>query len=244
MPGATARRIMIPLDANGRNDLQAMKDAVTPGTGIVVLCNPNNPTGTAHKRDEVKWLADELPENVLLFVDEAYVEYLDNPADYSIVDLAKTRPNVLITRTFSKLYGLAGLRIGYGIGHREVVRRLERHVIGQMGANIAALLAAEAALEDAQHQQNALALRKRTLDRWKKEFPALGWKMAPTDVAFCWVDLGANARPFVNFLAQRQIQVSHGSRWNLPNCVRISMGTDAEMERLSAAAKAFRDAAG
>jgi histidinol-phosphate aminotransferase len=244
MPGATARRIMVPLDANGRNDLQRMKDAVTPGTGIVILCNPNNPTGTALKRDDVKWLADQLPENVLLFVDEAYVEYLDNPADYSVVDLAKSRPNVLITRTFSKLYGLAGLRIGYGIGHRGVIRRLEPHTIGQMGSNIAALLAAEAALEDKQHQQSALALRKRTLDRWKKEFPELGFKMAPTEVAFCWADLGKNARPFVNFLAERQIQVSHGSRWNLPNCVRISMGTDTEMERLSAAAKAYRDATG
>lgn len=244
MPGATARRIMIPLDADGRNDLQRMKDAITPGTGIVILCNPNNPTGTAHKHDDVKWLADQLPENVLMFVDEAYVEYLDNPADYSVVDLAKTRPNVLITRTFSKLYGLAGLRIGYGIGHRDVIRRLEPHVIGQMGTNMAALLAADAALEDEEHRTNALALRQRTLDRWKKEFPALGWKIAPTDVAFCWVDLGTNARPFVNFLAERQIQVSHGSRWNLPNCVRISMGTDAEMERLSAAAKAYREMAG
>ena len=243
MPGATAQRIMVPLDANGRNDLQRMKDAVTPGTGIVVLCNPNNPTGTALKHDDVKWLADQIPENVLLFVDEAYVEYLDKPAEYSVVDLAKTRPNVLITRTFSKLYGLAGLRIGYGIGHRDVIRRIERFTIGQMGANLAALLAAEAALDDKEHEQNALALRKRTLDRWQKEFPALGFKLAPTEVAFCWIDLGQNARPFVNFLAERQLQVSHGSRWNLPNCVRISMGTDAEMERLSAAAKAYRDSA-
>jgi len=244
MPGATAQRIMIPLDANGRNDLQRMKDAVTAGTGIVILCNPNNPTGTVHKHDDVKWLADQIPENVLLFVDEAYMEYLDKPADYSVVDLAKTRPNVMVARTFSKLYGLAGLRIGYGIGHRNVIRKIEPHMIGQMGANLAALLAAEAALDDKEHAKNALALRKRTLDRWQKEFPALGFEMAPTEVAFCWVDLGANARPFVNFLAQRNIQISHGSRWNLPNCVRISMGTDAEMERLSAAAKAYRDSTG
>lgn len=242
--GGSVKRIMVPLDKDGRTDVQAMKDAVTPGTGIVILCNPNNPTGTALKSDAVKWLADALSEDVLLFVDEAYIEYLDNPAEYSVVDLAKTRPNVLVTRTFSKLYGLAGLRIGYGIAHRQVTRRLQTHLIGQMGMNLAALLAADAALGDKQHQADSLALRKRTLARWNEDFPALGIKLAPTQVAMCWVDLGTNARPFVNFLAERQIQVSHGSRWNMPNCVRISMGTDAEMERLSAAAKAYRKAVG
>jgi histidinol-phosphate aminotransferase len=206
------------------------------------LCNPNNPTGTALKSDAVKWLADNIPEDVLLFADEAYIEYLDDPTEHSVVELAKTRPNVLVTRTFSKLYGLAGLRMGYGIGHRQVIRRLQPHLIGQMGINLAALLAADAALGDKQHQADSLALRRRTVARWSEEFPALDIKMAPTQVAMCWVDLGANARPFVNFLAQRQIQVSHGSRWNMPNFVRISMGTDAEMERLSAAAKAYRKA--
>jgi histidinol-phosphate aminotransferase len=244
MPGATARRIAVPLDADGRTDLQAMKDAVTPGTGIVVLCNPNNPTGTAIKRSDIERFASELPESVLLFVDEAYNEYLDNAAEYSVVDLAKSRPNVLVTRTFSKLYGLAGLRIGYGIANRNVIRRLEQHTIGQMGANAAALMAASAALEDKEHEAAALALRKRTVARWVEEFPELGFKMAPTQVAFCWVDLGTNARRFVRFLADRQIQVSHGTRWNLPHCVRISMGTDEEMARLSEAAKAFRATVG
>jgi histidinol-phosphate aminotransferase len=242
LPGGRVRRIMVPLDKDGRTDVQAMKDAVTPGTGIVIICNPNNPTGTALKTDALKWLADEIPESVLLFIDEAYLEYLDNPADYSVVELAKTRPNVLVARTFSKLYGLAGLRIGYGIGHRQVIRRLQPYMIGQMAANMAAVTAASAALDDREHMANALALRKRTVARWLDEFPAAGIKIAPTDVAMCWVDLGRDARQYVRFLDQRGLQVSHGSRWNLPNCVRISMGTDEEMERLSAATKEWRAA--
>ena len=129
--GATAAAInpasvtvRVPLDADDRIDLPAMRAAVTPATRVVQLINPNNPTGTALAADAVERFAASLPPEVLLLVDEAYVEFAADPAVRSAVPLALSRPNVLVTRTFSKLFGLAGFRVGYGVAAGPVIDRL------------------------------------------------------------------------------------------------------------------------
>src|SRR5262245_53482772 len=138
-----ADAITVPAKDYG-HDLLAMLDAVTPQTRVILVANPNNPTGTVAPREHVVQLINELPENVLLVMDEAYLEFLEEPVDLLPLVRDGLKPNLLLMRTFSKIYGLAGLRIGYGIAQREVIAALEKvrqpfniNSLAQIGATAA-----------------------------------------------------------------------------------------------------------
>lgn len=243
IPGATVSRELVPLDSNMKIDVQGMIQAIDSDTRIVVVCNPNNPTGTTLTLPEIEAIADATPDDALVFVDEAYIEFMPETERHSAVEFAKTRKNVLVTRTFSKIYGMAGLRLGYGLGSVECIDSLKPYLLGGLSMNMPAILGASAAMEDKEHIDATLALNRNVHETWQREFKSFGWKMAPSVTCFCWVDLGEDCSSLVNFLAQKRgVLISGGQRWNLPNCVRISLGTLEENDRLIAGVKAFRNA--
>lgn len=239
IPGTQIQRKIIPLDNANRLDTAAMIKAIDSDTKIVVVCNPNNPTGTTIPLSQIVAIADAMPKDSILLVDEAYIEFLPNADRVSAVELAKTRKNVLVARTFSKIFGLAGLRIGYGLGATQMIERLRPFMLGRLSMSMAGVLAAEASMDDKQHISETMELHQKTLELWERGFRSAGWKMTTSEACFCWVDVGQGATELIRFLAERDVLISGGSRWNLPNFVRISMGTEEENDRLLAGVKAF-----
>ena len=239
IPGSTATRQMVPLDAENRIDVPAMLAAIHGDTKVVVVCNPNNPTGSTLGLSAIEQLADATPEDGLLLVDEAYIEFLPNGDAISAIELAKTRKNVIVARTFSKIYGLAGLRLGYGLSSTEVIAKLRPFMLGRLSMSMPGIVAASAAIEDVEHVAATRELNLRIQETWKRNFPKFGWKMTHSDACFSWVNVGGDCTSLVQFLAQRDVLISGGGRWDLPEYVRISIGTEEENERLLAGAAAF-----
>ena len=125
IPGANVVRKIVPLDRENRLDVAAICAAIDSDTRVVVICNPNNPTGTKITLSEIEQIISKTPSEALVFVDEAYIEFTDDPASETAIEFAKSRSNVLVSRTFSKIHGLAGLRVGYGIANAGVISRLK-----------------------------------------------------------------------------------------------------------------------
>lgn len=242
LPHAKATRKLIPLDAQQGLNVAAMRQAIDGETKVVVVCNPNNPTGSTLTISQIEQLADATPADALLLVDEAYIEFLEDEQAYSAVELAKSRPNVLVARTFSKIFGLAGLRIGYGLGAREVIEKLQPYMLGGLSLSMAGVVAANAALDDQGHIEATRELNFKVQESWQNAFPQFGWKMTPSDACFGWIDVGQDCSALVQFLASRQVLIGGGQRWDLPNYVRISIGTEEENDRLLAGVRAFMTA--
>ncbi len=155
-PKCSARTSITVPAKNYGHDLPAMLRAITPQTRIVFVANPNNPTGTLAPREEVIQFVNDVPDDVLLVMDEAYIEFLDDPLDLVSLVRLGTRPNLILMRTFSKIYGLAGLRIGYGIGNPEFIAALEK-IRQPFNINLLAQTAALAALDDDEHVRKTRA---------------------------------------------------------------------------------------
>ena len=235
------RRKMIPLDRDFRLNAPAMIDAIDDSTRIVVICNPNNPTGTVISSSEIEAIAEAAPEEALVFVDEAYIEFLGDEAErISALELALSRKNILVSRTFSKIYGMAGCRIGYGIASQEIIARIRPYMLGPLGMNMTGIVGAIAAIEDEEHTQRTRDLNRSVQEQWRRKFRDVGWQMADTSACFCWVDTGNDCTSLVQFLAKRGVLISGGQRWNLPNYVRISTGTEEENDRLFDGIRAFQ----
>jgi histidinol-phosphate aminotransferase len=239
-PGAKLTRRIIPLDKENNVNVQAMADAIDAQTQVVVICNPNNPTGAFIPKSGIEQIVAKAPKSCLVFIDEAYIEYLPDYEKQSALELAKSATNVLIARTFSKVYGLAGLRLGYAIGHKSIIASLRPYMLGGLALNQAGLAAASAALDDAAHVQATLDLNKKVHAIWKQDLPKLGFKLTPSVAGFIWADAGEDCSGLVRALQQKGVLISHGRRWNLPNYVRISIGTENEIDRLMEGIKAYR----
>jgi len=229
-----ARPIVVPARNYG-HDLPAMLAAITPQTRVVFVANPNNPTGTVVPREEVIRFLEQVPDRVLLVMDEAYIEFLDDPADLIPFIRNRARSNLLIMRTFSKIFGLAGLRIGYGIAVPELVTALET-VRQPFNINSIAQAGALAALDDAEHirrtrQNNADGLRflGDCLHKLDIEF-------IPSAGNFILARVG-NGKRVVDELQKRGVIVRPMGGYDLPEWIRISVGTPRENERCLAALK-------
>ncbi|QLY31230.1 histidinol-phosphate transaminase [Nocardia huaxiensis] len=194
---AGAKAVQVPLDGEFAHDLDALAAAVTPNTRVVFVCNPNNPTGTAHGAAAITRFLDAVPANVLVVLDEAYFEYLRMPADDAPngVELGRNRPNVLVLRTFSKAYGLAGLRVGYAVGAPEVITALMKVHI-PFSVNKVAQAAAIASLE-ARHEllerTNAVVAER---DRMAAALRAAGYRVTDSHANFVWLPLGEQSAAF------------------------------------------------
>jgi len=223
-----AHLVTVPAKNYG-HDLPAMLRAVTPRTKIMFVANPNNPTGTLAPRSEVFQLLQKLPPQVLLVLDEAYLEYLDDPADLLPEVRAGQRPNLLLTRTFSKIYGLAGLRAGYGIGHPDLISVLEK-VREPFNLNSVAQAAALAALDDSEHITRTRANNRAGLAFLQQAFERLKLASIPSSANFILVNVGDGQRVFAE-LQKLGVIVRPMGGYQLPQWIRITVGTPPENDR-------------
>jgi histidinol-phosphate aminotransferase len=220
--------VKVPL-ADGRYDPEALLAAVTPRTKIVYLCNPNNPTGKMVPRSAIDAYFDEVPEHVLTVLDEAYFEYVEDP-DYpdGIEEYVKAGRRVVVLRTFSKIYGLAGLRVGYGVGPSEVVAAI-RKVQNAFDVTQPAQDAALASLGD----QAELARRRRVNAAGRAQvvegLRALGLSPAEPAVAnFVYVEVGEDSRPLFEALLREGVIVRPLAGFGAPGAIRVTVGTEEE----------------
>jgi histidinol-phosphate aminotransferase len=223
-----ANLITVPAKNYG-HDLPAMLRAITPRTRIVFVANPNNPTGTLAPREEVIKFVNEVPDEVLLVMDEAYIDFLDDPLDLVSLVRLGTRPNLILMRTFSKIYGLAGLRIGYGIGNPEFVVALEK-IRQPFNINLLAQTAALAALDDVEHVRKTRANNFAGLELFKRAFRDLKLEYVPSFANFILVRVGDGQRLF-EALQKQGVIVRPMNGYQLPEWTRISIGTPQENER-------------
>lgn len=227
--GAGARVVRVPLQAY-THDLQALADAITPRTRIVFLCNPNNPTGTTNGAAEMQAFLARVPENILVVVDEAYIEYVTRP-DYPCLldELRQERPNLLLLRTFAKIYGLAGLRLGYAYAHPKLIDALQ-HVRPLFNVNALAQIAGMAALNDSAHVTRSREAATLSRDYLVSRLTALGLQPIPSETNFIALPVGDDQAVAASLRAAG-VLVSPLSRWGLPGCIRISFGTAADNHR-------------
>jgi histidinol-phosphate aminotransferase len=229
-----ANLITVPA-MNYGHDLPAMLRAITSRTRIVFVANPNNPTGTLAPREEVIKFVNEVPDDVLLVMDEAYIDFLDDPLDLVSLVRLNTRPNLILMRTFSKIYGLAGLRIGYGIGNSEFVAALEK-IRQPFNINLLAQTAAIAALDDVEHVRKTRVSNFAGLEFFKRAFRDLKFEFVPSSANFILVRVGDGQRVFEAVQKQGVIVRPMGG-YQLPEWIRISIGTPQENERCLGALK-------
>lgn len=211
------------------HDLDAMLAAVTPDTRLVFVANPNNPTGTLASREAVERLVANIPDGVVLVLDEAYIEYLDDPADFISLVRSGGKPNLILMRTFSKIHGLAGLRLGYGIGHPEFIAALER-IRQPFNTNAIAQAAALAALEDHDHLEQTRRTNATGLHFLQEQLEGLGLEIIPSHANFVVVKVGDGNAVF-EALQKMGVIVRPMAGYRLPEWIRISVGTAAENAR-------------
>ena len=227
---------LVTVPANGfAADIPAMIRAITPNTKLLFLANPNNPTGTLTPRQTILDLIAQVPSHVMIAMDEAYVEFLEDAADCLGLIRAGKHPNLMVMRTFSKIFGLAGLRLGYGVGSPEFIAALEK-VRQPFNINSIALAGAEAALEDVEHLQRTRENNRRGLDQIQSEFQALGLEYVESHANFVLVRVGDGAGVFAGLQKLGVITRPMGS-YQLPEWIRVSVGTQAENERFLGALK-------
>lgn len=223
------KRKTVPLK-NFTHDLAAIADAVTPQTRLVFLANPNNPTGTIYRRRDWQAFLERISPDVLVIVDEAYFEYVEE-ADYpNSLDYHARHPAILTLRTFSKLYGLAGLRIGYGIGAKSVIALMQR-VRQPFNVNAPAQWAALAALDDNEHVQRSLGVNQQGVKYLQTEFARLGLSYVPSQANFILVRVGNGPEVFQRLLQQGVI-VRPMVGYKFPEHVRVTVGTMAQNQKL------------
>jgi histidinol-phosphate aminotransferase len=191
--GATP--VQVPLTPGEGHDLDAMADAITDRTRLIFVCNPNNPTGTAVRRAELERFLDRVPGEVLVVLDEAYREFVRDPQVPDGIDLYRERPNVAVLRTFSKAYGLAGLRVGFAIAHEPVATALRKTAV-PFGVSQIAQEAAIASLraEEALLARVAALVGERA--RVAEALAAQGWSVPPSQANFVWLRLGNRTLDF------------------------------------------------
>ncbi len=207
---------------------------VTPKTKMIFLANPNNPTGTYVPFDEVKRLHNSLPPHVLFVIDAAYAEYVQRNDYESGIELVATSDNVVMTRTFSKIHGLAGLRLGWLYGPAHVVDAVNR-IRGPFNVNLPAIAAGIAAIEDTAHQDYSREHNSKWLPWLSNEIGKLGLKVTPSAANFILIhfppDQGRTAKDADAFLLKRGLVLRQVGAYKLPNALRMSVGTE-EANRL------------
>lgn len=224
--------VTVPAHRYG-HDLEAMLAAVTDQTRVIFVANPNNPTGTLVPAEELARFIERVPPHVLLALDEAYIEFLDAPLDSAALIRAGRHPNVLLLRTFSKIYGLAGLRLGYGLGAPELVAGLEK-VRQPFNINLVAQAAALAALDDVEHTTRTRANNSAGLRLMEEAFRKLNLEYVPSAANFILVRVRDGAAVF-NALQKSGVIVRPMGGYGLPEWIRISIGTESENHRCLAA---------
>lgn len=224
---AGAVPVQVPLDEAHRHRLDAMADAVTERTRVVLVCSPNNPTGTVVHDDELRDFLARVPQDVLVVIDEAYLEFVEDPQAPDALAIWREHPNVMVLRTFSKAFGLAGLRVGYAVAHPEVAAALRKAAV-PFGVNSLAQAAAVASLgaaEELQERVDALVKeRGRVADGLRDQ----GWDLSASEANFVWFDLGEESAAFTEACESAGLMVR---RYGTDG-VRVTIGESEANDRL------------
>lgn len=231
--GATA--VVTPA-VNYGHDLDAMAAAVTDRTKLIFIANPNNPTGTWFGKADWEAFMAKVPERVLVVLDEAYIEYVEDDAAMNGLDYVNRYPNLIVSRTFSKAYGLAGLRVGYCISHPQVADILNR-VRQPFNVDSFALTAATAVLDDTDYLQRSREVNRQGMKRLEEGFRAFGLDFIPSAGNFITVHFEQEAAPIYQALLKEGVIVRPVANYGMPRSLRISIGLPAENERFLRALK-------
>jgi histidinol-phosphate aminotransferase len=221
-----AEVIKIPLTSSFSHDLPKMLSAAREG--LIYICNPNNPTASITPKNEIRDFIAKVPQQTMILVDEAYFHYAGSPDYETVIPLIRNHPNLLVTRTFSKIYGMAGLRCGYCVGQPSTIQRLRPHQTWD-STNIMALVAAIASIKDANQVTNGRRLNDQTKMFLSGELKAMGYKHIPSQANFLMIDVKRPVRPVIQNLAQRRVQVGRVFP-ALPNHLRVTIGKRPDME--------------
>ena len=232
--GATAR--VAPANPDGHamplgHDLDAMAQLVNEHTRLVFVANPNNPTGTWVGADALRRFVAAIPEQTLVVVDEAYIEYVSEPDFPDASRWLAEFPNLVVTRTFSKVYGLAGLRVGYALSHPAVADMLNR-VRQPFNVNSIALAAALAALDDSEHLRRSIETNRAGLAQVRAGCDALGIRYLPSAGNFLMIDCGRPAPAVYEAMLREGVIVRPVGNYRLPNHLRITIGTPEQNARM------------
>jgi histidinol-phosphate aminotransferase len=225
-------------------DLKAMAKAITPKTGLIYLANPNNPTGSAFGREEFDIFLAAVPDGVLVVLDEAYIHYAVRMGLRDSVEAYRKRKNLLILRTFSKVYGLAGLRIGYAIGLPELLSAMNK-LRTPFNTSGVAQAAAVAALDDNEHVTRCIETNATERKRLSEGLARLGFRPVPSEANFVFIVVGPEAKALSNDLLASGVIVRPLGWMGMPEAIRISVGTAEENDKcLSAMARVILRRAG
>jgi len=231
---AGASLVRVALRGDGTHDLDAMADAITDRTRLVMVCTPNNPTGPAVRRDQLEVLLDRVPQRVLVGVDEAYAEFVRDPAAPAALDLATSRSNVVVLRTFSKAYGLAGVRVGYAVGPRAVISELRKAQL-PFGVTAMAEQAAIASLGGEAELMRRVEVLVQERSRVQDAVRAMGYEIPEAQGNFVWLPLGDRTNEFAEATAKAGVVVRPFSGEG----VRVTIGEPAANDRWLAVLRDF-----
>jgi histidinol-phosphate aminotransferase len=229
------RVISVPM-RNYTHDLQAMKKAITPATKVVFIANPNNPTGTFVTKKEVAEFFEGLRDDLIVVFDEAYYEYVTQANYPQTVPYVRKGRNVIVLRTFSKIYALAGLRVGYGLSTAEIISYMER-VRPPFNVNSLAQAAAEASLDDSRQVSRSRQLVREQKKYLCRELGKINVAYIPSATNFVLIDLKKNAAETGRKLLEAGVIVRPMGEYKLDNCLRVTIGLPAENKRFIATLK-------
>jgi histidinol-phosphate aminotransferase len=221
-----AETVKVPLTASFSHDLPKMSAAAKEG--LIYICNPNNPTASITPKSELTAFIAKAPRQTIILVDEAYHHYADGPDYESVIPLIKDNANLIVARTFSKIYGMAGLRCGYCIGQREAIERMRPHQPWD-SVNVMALVAATASLNDPDQVANGRRLNSEARTFVIGELDKMGYKQIPSQANFIMFNINRPVVPVIQALKQRNVSVGRLFP-SLPNHMRLTIGKKTEME--------------
>lgn len=228
--------IKVPMTTDHKLDLDAMESKIDGNTKLIYICNPNNPTATVLDPDKLRAFCEKVSTKVPIFVDEAYIDYLDDPKAYSMIDCVRKGSNLIIARTFSKLHGFAGLRVGYGIGQPELINKLDQCTSGDMCISATSASAALVSYDDADYLKDALQKTTASKEFLYKTLKAEGYEYIPSAANFVMFPLKMQGGRFVQEMMKRGVGIRdwklNGKDW-----CRVSIG---RMDEMQAFAEAFK----
>ncbi|UOQ92062.1 histidinol-phosphate transaminase [Halobacillus shinanisalinarum] len=223
---------------NGTHDLDAMYQAINEKTKMVFVCNPNNPTGTIVEKEALRRFIEKVPSHVMLVMDEAYYEYADSSQYLETLPLLNQYENMVILRTFSKVYGLAALRIGYGLMSSEMVSHL-RKVKEPFNVNRLAEAAASASLDDDEFMHESINLNREGREYLNNSFDHMNLGYFPTQTNFIMVDVGAPAEEVYEYLLDEGIIIRPGHLMGYPTMIRVTIGKKEDNQRFIECLQAY-----
>ncbi|WP_325176719.1 pyridoxal phosphate-dependent aminotransferase [Paenibacillus alkalitolerans] len=221
----------VPLSGNYQYHVEDILSAVTERTKILFLCSPNNPTGTILLKSQLQQILDSIPKSVLVVLDSAYSHYVTSNDYTDGIEFVKAGYPLLVLQTFSKVYGLAGIRVGFGVSSPEIISGILQ-VKEPFNVNALAQLAAAAAIQDDEHVQASRRLVTEQRKKLYAKLQALGVGYTESMSNFILVELGPDAELIYRKMMEKGVIVRYGGTWGLPNCVRVTVGTPEENDML------------